>query len=131
MAFELEVQKSLYLALDALGLTVYDIAPQSVDGGADGVYPYVEVGAIVVGEWDTKSNTGFDFVARLHTYSNTGGMAEAKGIQGQMYARLHLGELDISGYSLTLLRRESSNVIGIDDNIVHGVCEYRGLVETS
>lgn len=129
MAFEVAAQTALYTALSALPLTVYDMAPQAADGGSDAAFPYTEVGAIVVGEWDTKSDTGFDFVARIHTYSRSGSMLECKGIQGQIYERLHLGELSIVGYTLTLLRRETSNVITSDGRLVHGVCEYRGLVQ--
>ena len=35
MAAEFEIQKALYSALSALGLRVYDSAPQSADGLAD------------------------------------------------------------------------------------------------
>jgi len=70
MAGEFEVQKALYLALDGIGLTTYDAAPQATDGGSLASYPYVEVGAIVLAEWDTSSETGVDYIARIHTRAN-------------------------------------------------------------
>jgi hypothetical protein len=129
MAAEWETQKALYTAISALGLTVYDAAPQVADGGSGANWPYVEVGAVVFAEWDTKPVTGFDFVARIHTRSRSGGMKEAKDIQGQIYDRMHLGELTITGYNLVLLRRESSDLARMADGSFHGICEYRGMIE--
>lgn len=128
MAAEVAVQAALYQALTALGLTVHDAAPQRADSAG---YPYVEVGMIVLAEMDTKGVTGFDFVARIHTRSRSAGMLEAKTIQGQVYARLHLGDLAVAGYRTILLRRETSEVTRVTDGEFHGVCEYRGLIETA
>lgn len=131
MGAEVEVQKAFYSALTALGLRVYDAAPQAADGGSSATYPYVEVGTIVFADFDTKDRNGFDFVARLHTRSRSGSMLEAKTIQGQMYAALHNGSLTIAGFNSVLLRRELSDVTRAADGSFHGVCEYRGLIETS
>lgn len=130
MAAEFELQKALYAALTALGLRVYDSAPQQADGASLAVFPYVEVGAIVMAPFDTKEQNGFDFVARIHTRSRSASMKEAKNIQGQIYGRLHHGDLTISGQTLILLRRETSDVTRAADGSFHGICEYRGLIET-
>lgn len=126
---EFQVQSALYTALSGIGLTVYDVQPQATDGGAAGNFPSVNIGTIVFADWDVKEKTGFDFVARIHTFSRTGSMREAKLIQGQMYDRLHLGEINIAGYSLVSLRRESSDVVRETGKTFHGICEYRGLIE--
>jgi len=131
MAAEFEIQKALYSALTALGLRVYDSAPQTADGGSTANFPYVEVGAIVLAPMDTKDRNGFDMAARIHTRSRSGSMKEAKDIQGQIYARLHHGDLTITGQSLILLRRETSDVTRAADGSFHGICEYRGLIETA
>lgn len=123
MSAEFEVQKALYSALSALGLRVVDRGKQ------DAVYPYVEVGFIVMNAWDTAGDTGFDYLARIHVRSRSGSMAEAKGIQGQIYDRLHRGSLTITGFSHILIQRERSEVLTAPDNEFHGVCEYRGLIE--
>lgn len=131
MAAEVEIQKALYTALTALGLRVYDSAPQVTDGASVATFPYVEIGAIVLAPMDTKDRNGFDFVARIHTRSRSASMKQAKEIQGQLYARLHHGSLSITGQNLILLRRETSDVIRENDASFHGICEYRGLTEAT
>ena len=122
MSAEFEVQKALFSALSALGLRVVDRGKQ------DAVYPYVEVGFIVMNAWDTAGETGFDYLARIHTRSRSGSMAETKAIQGQIYNRLHRGALTITGYQSVTIQRERSEVLTLPDNEFHGVCEYRGLI---
>jgi len=131
MAAEFEVQKALFQALTALALRVYDAAPQATDGASTATFPYVEVGAIAFAEFDTLSETGFDFIARVHTRSRSASMAECKGIQGQIYARLHRGALAVTGQNTILIQRESSICTRAADGSFHGVCEYRGLIETA
>ena len=130
MAAEFATQQALFSALSALGLRVYDSAPQQANGASAAVFPYVEVGAIVMAAMDTKDVNGFDFVARIHTRSRSASMKETKDIQGQIYARLHNGDLTITGQGSILLRRETSDVSRASDGSFHGVCEYRGLIET-
>lgn len=127
MSAALAIQAALYTALSGEGLTVSDAAPQRADGTG---YPHVEVGAIAMADWDNKGGDGFDFVARIHTRSRSAGMAEAKTIQGTIYSRLHNGTLTIEGQRLVMLRRVLSDVTRATDGSFHGVCEYRGLIET-
>lgn len=129
MSAEFEIQRAIYNALTALGLRVYDAAPQETDGGSNATYPYVEIGAIIAAAFDTKERNGLDFVARIHTRSRSGSMRETKMIQGQIYDRLHHGELTISGQNLILLRRQTTQVSRVGDGSFQGVCEYRGLTE--
>lgn len=131
MAAEFEVQKAIYSVLSAQGLRVYDAAPQAADSGAASEFPYSEVGDIVMSEYDTQSVAGFDFAARIHTRSRSSSMKEAKQIQGSIYAALHRGGLTIPGYRCVLLLRETSFVTRASDGSFHGVCEYRGLIETA
>jgi len=131
MSGEWQVQVALYTAINALGLRVYDAAPQNSDGGSAGVFPYVEIGAVVIAEFDTSSETGFDFISRIHTRSRSGSMKEAKLIQGQIYDRLHRGALTVTGYNFIQIDREGSFVDRVSDGSFHGVCEYRGLIENA
>lgn len=128
---EFEIQKGLFLALSALGLTVYDVQPKTADGGDASVYPCVTVGTIVLAPWDTKEKLGFDFIARIHTYSRSSAMKQAKDIQSVLYRRLHRGEITITGYGLVDLTRETSDIMPLADGTFHGVCDYRGLIETA
>ena len=77
---------------------------------------------------DTASETGFDYLARIHTRSRSAGMKETKEIQGQIYDRLHRGALTVTGYQHILIQRERSEVLTAPDGSFHGVCEYRGLI---
>ena len=129
MSGEFAVQQALFSALSALGLRVVDRGRQQADGGDATAFPYVEIGFIVMNPFDTAPETGFDYLARIHVRSRSGGMAETKGIQGQIYDRLHRGPLTITGFNHILIQRERSEVLPVEDNQFHGVCEYRGLIE--
>lgn len=131
MSHEFEIQKAIYTKLTAAALTVVDSAGQATDGGSDVPFPYVECGAIVIGAFDTRSENGFDYVARLHTRSRSGSMKEAKDIQGAIYAALHYQPLTITGFNHILISRETSQVMRAADGTFHGICEYRGLAEVA
>lgn len=123
MSAETAVQGALYTALFALGLRVLDAGQQNA------TWPYVEIGFIVMNAWDTSPETGFEYVARVHTRSRSASMKEAKDIQGQLYDRLHRGALTVAGYHHVLIERERSEVMRAPDGSFHGVCEYRGLID--
>lgn len=130
MSAETAIQGALYSALNALGLKVVDAGKQAADGASATPFPYVEVGFVVVNPFDTAQELGFDYLARIHTRSRSAAMKEAKDIQGQIYARLHRGLLTFSGYNHILIQRERSEMLRAPDGSFHGVCEYRGLIET-
>jgi hypothetical protein len=129
MSAEFEIQRALFNALTGLGLTVYDSAPQAADGGSLAAWPYVEVGFISLAAFDTANSTGFDAVARVHTRSRSGSMAETKRIQGDIYERLHRGALSVAGYQTVTVQRELSRCDRMSDASFHGVCEYRLLLD--
>jgi len=126
---EFEIQKALFQALSGIGLTVYDSAPQAADGGSTANWPYVEVGFISLAPFDTANSTGFDGVARIHTRSKTGSMAEAKDIQGRIYDRLHRGTVAVAGFLTVTVQRELTRCDRMPDGSFHGVCEYRLLLD--
>jgi hypothetical protein len=128
MAGEFAVQQALFTALSGLGLQVVDRGRQASDGGDATTFPYVEIGFIVMNPFDTATETGFDYLARIHVRSRSGSMAQPKAIQGQIYDRLHRGALTITGFQHILIQRERSEVLDALDGAFHGVCEYRGLM---
>lgn len=130
MAAEVEIQRGLYLALSALGLSVVDFGRQAADGGDDGPFPYVEVGMVVQRPWDTARELGHEFVVRLHVWSRSASVLETKTILGQIYGRLHRQPISVAGHSLITLQYEMSDVMRAPSGAFHGVCEYRGLIET-
>ena len=126
---EFAVQQGLFQAIYDLGLTVHDVQPQARDGGSPAGFPCVTIGTIVFAPWDVKESTGFDFIARVHTWSRSASMEEAKDIQTPIYTRLHRGTITVAGYGLVDLMRETSDIMQMADGSFHGVCEYRGLIE--
>lgn len=121
------VQTGLFQSLGTLGYPVHDVAPQ------DGALPCIVIGEIVFAPMDTKDRNGFDFVARIHVRSEGHNLLPVRQIQDAIYDRLHNatdGDLNIAGHHLILLRHEMSDVIREAQGQIHGVSEYRGLIET-
>ena len=136
MGIEVELQRALYTTLNAakstIGATsIYDVAPQAADGGSLAAFPYVTIGAIVIGAFDTTTDNGFDATIRLHTFGRNGSMLECKTIQGNMYSLLHDQSLTVTGFQNFLILRNSSDCFADQDGKMHGVCEYRALIETA
>jgi Protein of unknown function (DUF3168) len=131
MIVEIELQRALKTALTTAGLTVYDFAPQAADGASTASFPYVEIGHIIASEWDTDTETGFDVICRVHTYSRTSSTLECRTVQGAIYAALHRAELAVTGFLPILINREMSDCTRQPDGSFHGVCEYRTLIATS
>lgn len=133
MGVETALQAALYtrLAAASLGATgVHERGPQAVDGGDATAFPYVQIGVIVVTEMDTKNRTGFAAQVRLHTWGRST-MTEVKAIQGAIWTALHRAELTIAGFRNFVLVREDSDCTPAEDGRVHGVCEYRALIESA
>lgn len=126
MAIEFDLQAALYTALSGnIGADVYDIAPQGA------AFPYAAIGRIVLSEMDTQTKQGHAAQIRIHTYSRTGSMKECKDIQAAIYAALHRTELTITGFNNFSLLREDTDCLTDGDGRIHGVCEYRALIESA
>ena len=134
MEIEEAFQRALYSRLDGAPLGaagVFDIAPQDSDGGDSGPFPYVTFGAIVMSQADTWTKEGHEAQIRIHTYSRSGSMLECKGIQGAIYRALHKQILTVAGFSNYSLLREDTTCFSAGGSKVHGVCEFRALIESA
>lgn len=134
MEIEEALQTALYnrLSLAPLGvLGVHDIAPQPADSGDSSVFPYIVMGAIVLSQADTQTTLGHAAQMRIHTYSRSGSMLECKRVQGKIYAALHKQILNITDFANYSLLREDSFCENGNDGKIHGVCEYRALIESA
>jgi len=135
MSVEWPLQVALFQLLSAdvtlagLSVEVHDVPPEGENEDVTVAYPYVAVGALVANEWDTASGTGFDVIARLHSRSDTGSFKECRAIQARLYDLLHRQPLVVAGFNLTSLKRESSFCERESGRIIHGVCEFRALLE--
>lgn len=133
MGVEVELQKALYSRLNgaSIGASVYDIAPQAADSGDASAFPFVTIGRILMSENDTQTKTGVSALCRIHTFSRTGAMLECKTIQGAIYTALHKSELTVTGFNNFSLLREDTDCFPDQDGKIHGVCEYRALIESA
>lgn len=133
MGVEVELQKALYSRLNgaSIGADVYDVAPQSANGGDAGAFPYVTIGRIIMSEADTQTTTGVSALCRIHTFSRTGATLECKTVQGAIYTALHKQELTVTGFNNFSLLREDTDCFPDEDGKIHGVCEYRALIESA
>ena len=136
MGIEVEFQKALFSVLDtakaSMGVVgVYDFAPQAADGGAASAFPYITIGTIYPVALDTHDKNGFAVTCRIHTYSRSGGMMQCKTIQGAIYSLLHRADLTVTGFNSFLMLRSDSECLVMADQTIHGVCEYRALIEVS
>ena len=134
MSIEVEFQRSLFAALNTakatLGVTgVYDIAPQPSDAGSASNYPMIVMGRILANQADTQTTVGFELTCRIHTWSVTGSMLECKTIQGKIFDILHRQTLAVTGARNFVILRNDTDCLHEQDGTVHGVCEYRALVE--
>ncbi|MDW4550882.1 DUF3168 domain-containing protein [Defluviimonas sp. D31] len=118
--------------LAGLGVAVYDVAPTNLEGEPERAYPCVEIGHIDARDAGTRSSEGLDLLVRINTFSATGSFREAREIQGRLFEILHRkqSEIAVAGSHLILIRRDGSEVDRDPDGIMHGVCEYRALIET-
>lgn len=134
MSIEWGLQSAIYGVLSSapLGVSgVYDVAPQSADGGDPSAFPYVTMGRAVFTQLDTQTTVGFAAQVRIHTFSRTGSMMQCKGIQGAIFSALHRVPLTIAGYNNFSLLREDTDCFPQADGMLHGVCEYRALIEAA
>jgi hypothetical protein len=130
MSAQVEIRTALKDVLTTEGLRVYAHAPQQADGASTATWPYVEIGWVNLGEWDTQTGTGFEFLARIHSRGRAG-MTEVLNIQGDIYDALHRQEMTITGQNNIVLMLENSFCDRAPDGSFHGICEYRGLTEAA
>ena len=134
MAVEWAFQQAVFTALNGATLGaqgVYDIAPQSDDGSSSAPYPFITMGTIVVDGVQVDEVQSFNAVLRVHTWSRTASMKQTREIQGAVYGVLHNASLSVSGFNCYSILRESTDVMLEKDGVIHGVCEYRALLQAT
>mgnify|MGYP001555280832 CR=1 FL=1 len=133
MAVETEFQQAIYdaltgdAALFAACPNIFDSAPQQSDGSAG--YPHIAMGYTSFSPLDSDGTLGFSALLRVHTYTATGRVSDAKAIQALIYGVLHVGTLNMTGFECYSLTREDSDTTPLADGIAHGVCEYRAHIK--
>jgi hypothetical protein len=134
MGIKAELLKAIYARLNgaSLGATgVYSVKPDVADGGDSSVFPYVKIGVIVLTQADTQTTNGENASIRIHTYDRADSMLPASEIQDAIYAVLHRVPLSVTGYANYLMLRNDTDLTDGADSKIHGVCEYRALIESA
>lgn len=127
----IELQTAIYQKLSlALAVPVYDHVPQVDDAGDNGDYPYVRIESPRDNENDTDNDTGFDTTIQLHVWSRYRGNKEAAELQAQIYNALHRQDLTVTGYGVSDVHQEFSEIMLDPDGITrHGVQRFRIFYE--
>lgn len=132
------VQTAIYDALSgdttlaSLVVGVYDNVTQPSDGGDGANYPYIVVGESTSNPWDTDTETGFDVVFTIHSWSRYRGMKECKQIQTEVYNILHRGIFSVTGYTLVTCEMLSADVVLDPDGLTrHGTQTFRLLLDAN
>ena len=134
------LQAAIYTRLNSFaGLTaligsnqVFDFVPATAKP------PYVLIGDDTITDNSTKTESAWEAVMTLHCWdAEKAGRKSVKSILDQMYAALHLKEvnINISGFSLVQMRFEwehtmqDPSVQGQGDRWWHGIHRYRALIQ--
>ena len=129
------IQVAIYSALSGSATVtdlcpdVFDFGPSDTDGAT--IFPYIAMGAVDLLQFDTDTTVGFDAAVRIHTWANTGGALGVRSIQDAIYSVLHRKALSVSDMHAITMEREASDVLKSSSGAFHGVCDYRGLFDTT
>ncbi len=127
MAFELDLQKAIYLALNNnLSAPVFAHVPQKQS------YPYVVIGEDNFVDWSTDDKNGFEGTINIHVWDRPEGSSGKRGkqvtkeIQGEIYDILQRSNFDIGEFGTTGMSYEYSDCFMDNDGITyHGVQRFR------
>ena len=101
---------------------IYDDAPQALDSGAAGAFPYVTIGEINAVEFDTDTTTGARCSCVVHVWDRSRSRKEIKEIQGTIYNILHRANLTVYCYDLIDIHfLDSTSFLDSDGKTRHGV----------
>lgn len=121
MSASLAVQKLLVAALSGIpGITgVFDGPPPDAGG------PYLVVGADIVSDWSTKTETGHEHRLSVNAWDNGPGSAGAKRLIGAVETALAGLSGSADGQSIVSVRLLRSFVLTDPEGWNQGVAEFR------
>ncbi len=127
------VQEAVYgaltssVALQALlgsPVRIYDVVPPAA------LFPYATLGDVLIKEFDTKDQTGFEQSLILHVWSRYRGRKELKQIIQTIYDVLHNGVLNVTGANAVSCQFQSASTTQQNDGLtLHGILRYRIIVQ--
>lgn len=131
--FQIGLYTYLRADIDARGWTlpVFDTPPQVEDGQKDTDFPRLVIGDIEARDYGPREGDMEEVFLRIHTFSAMAGYTETLGFQSWLKTLLHRQTFPITGARLVMLRREGSTRTKDPDRIIHGICDYRGILEAA
>lgn len=125
------LQKAIYSRLTTnAGLMakitgVFDFVPDNQ------TYPFIQIGEIDFGAWDSHTFDGFDATITINLWHrpSSRGRAPLHDIQNDIYNLLHKHIFTITGFTVISMRFDFSNIIVDPDAVTyHGVQRFRLLM---
>lgn len=103
---------------------LYDSVPPAA------LFPYVTLGDVVIQDFGTKDQTGFEQALVFHVWSRYRGRKEMKEIMQAIYAVLHRANLSVTGASFVNAQFQSAATsLDSDGLTLHGVMRFRVVVQ--
>ena len=105
---------------------VFDEVPQEVKLSESSSFPFVVMHDFQYDEYDTDTDTGFNGVITLHTWSNVLGFKEVNEVMQQVYNALHRYPLAPTGFGVSDIFQEFSDTVRDPDGVLRqGVQRFR------
>lgn len=103
---------------------LYDVVPPSA------TFPYATLGDVLIKQFDTKDQYGFDQSLVLHVWSRYRGRKELKQIIQTIYDVLHNATLNVTGANVVMCQFQSASTAQENDGLtLHGILRYRIIVQ--
>lgn len=128
-AASVAVQTALVDVLSGIGVAVFTVMPQAVDGGSDAVFPHIHIDEPILGSFDTMTGDGHDIIQRIHVRWRGGSNLPGKRLQAEIYDLLHHGTLVMEGWTLILMAQDQVFVTRMPDGSFDGINEFRLIVQ--
>jgi hypothetical protein len=94
------------------------------------IFPYATLGDVVIRDFDTKDQTGFEQFLTLHIWSRYRGRKELKQIIQTVYDILHNSALMVSGANAVSCQFQSASTLQENDGLtLHGILRYRIIIQ--
>jgi hypothetical protein len=127
------VQEAVYRALTSSApmqtlagnpARLYDVVPPAA------LFPYITLGDVLIKQFDTKDQNGFEQLLVLHVWSRYRGRKELKQIIQTIYDVLHNATLTVSGANYVSCQFQSASTAQENDGLtLHGILRYRIVVQ--
>lgn len=121
-----ELQKAVHALISPVvaPALVHDAVPQ------EPAYPYLNIGELYGGDWDTDDSLGREVFFHIHTWSRYDGMKELHEKMDVVKRTLHNQQFTVPGEIMVLCLLDYMNTTIDPDGLTrHGIQRFRVLLE--